>query len=125
MKLFNAGVSRRVKSKAGESSIVVVYRLSRALRSVSLTSLSERREIAEEPRKLRVRVSAESFGDVAADRVDGVFDLAAILPATGIGMGACQLQDFQTQRIGKLPHGQLGEVFRSSHNDADRSIDHA
>jgi hypothetical protein len=45
MKLFSAGTRRRRKSNAGASAVAVAYRLRRALRSASLTSFSDRREM--------------------------------------------------------------------------------
>ena len=64
-------------------------------------------------------LAAETFGDVSADRVDGIFGLRLRLQIASECRPAGQLQRFNAEFVGQLPHCQLGEMTRAAHDAMD------
>ena len=66
----------------------------------------------EKPRKLGVSLTAESFGDIPACRIDRVLGLVFCLEIRGEAWPWSELEYFNADLFSKLPHDQIGVVTR-------------
>src|SRR5436190_11923849 len=67
--------------------------------------------------------TAESLGNVAAHRVDGVFGLALKLEISVERLAPCELEDCDADFVSQLPDDQIRVVPRGCHEDTDRTPD--
>src|SRR5262245_44143931 len=63
--------------------------------------------------------AAESFGDVATDRIDGVIQLRAQLQVLPDAGSVGDLKDLHPELMAELPDDQFFEMTRTSHSIAE------